>query len=157
MSDEVMWRRDGTPVPVEYSSFPILDSGKITGAVVTVADITERKLAEERLRQSEQLFRSIFENAQIGISFFNVDTRVISPNRALQEMLGYTENELSRLNRWDEISHPDERASCAERYSELALTRCHRHPSSRKMDATRPGAEPIENSKPQEASTARKP
>ena len=67
---EVIWRRDGTPVPVEYSSFPILEGGMITGAVVTVVDITERKRAEEKLRESEQLFRSIFENAQIGIALF---------------------------------------------------------------------------------------
>ena len=119
LGDEVMWRRDGTPVPVEYSSFPIRENGSITGAVVTVVDITERRRSEERLRQSEQLFRSIFENAQIGISFYNIDTRVISPNRALQEMLGYSEEELSHLARWDEISHPDERAVCAERYAEL--------------------------------------
>jgi two-component system sensor histidine kinase/response regulator len=119
LSNEVMWRRDGTPIPVEYSSFPIVENGKITGAVVTVVDITERKRAEERLRESEELFRSIFENAQIGISFYNIATQVISPNRALQEMLGYTEGELSHLARWDEISHPDERADSAERYAEL--------------------------------------
>jgi two-component system, sensor histidine kinase and response regulator len=75
--------------------------------------------AEGALHASEQLFRSIFENAQIGISFFKIDTQGIFPNRALQEMLGYTEIELGRLERWDEISHPDERASCAERYAEL--------------------------------------
>ena len=33
---EVMWRRDGIPIPVQYSSFPILEGGMITGAVVTV-------------------------------------------------------------------------------------------------------------------------
>ena len=43
----------------------------------------------------------------------------IFPNRALQEMLGYSEKELGHLERWDEISHPDERASSAERYGEL--------------------------------------
>ena len=119
VDDEVMWRQIGTPIPVEYSSFPILEGGKVTGAVVTVVDITERKRAEEKLRASEQLFRSIFENAQIGISFFNIDEQAISPNRALQEMLGYSEKELGNLEKWDEISHPDERAACAERYAEL--------------------------------------
>jgi two-component system, sensor histidine kinase and response regulator len=119
LAAEVMWRRDGTPIPVEYSSFPMFESGRLTGAVVTVVDITERKRAEERLQESEQLFRSIFENAQIGISFFNIATKSISPNRALQEMLGYTEEELGHLEKWDGISHPDERDVCAERYAEL--------------------------------------
>jgi two-component system, sensor histidine kinase and response regulator len=116
---EVIWRRDGTPVPVEYSSFPILEGGRITGAVVTVVDITERKRAEGKVRESEQLFRSIFENAQIGIGVFRIDKQELSPNRALQEMLGYSEEELGRLETWDEITHPDERASDAKRYGEL--------------------------------------
>jgi PAS domain S-box-containing protein len=119
VDDEVMWRRDGTPIPVEYSSFPILEEGRITGAVVTVVDITERKRAEEKVRASEQLFRSIFENAQIGIGVFNIDKQELSPNRALQEMLGYTEKELSRLETWDQITPPDESALDAKRYGEL--------------------------------------
>ena len=44
--------------------------------------------------------------------------RVFS-NRALHEMLGYTAEELSHFEKWDEIIHPDERASGAERYAEL--------------------------------------
>ena len=124
VDDEVMWRRDGTPIPVEYSSFPILEDGKVMGAVVTVLDITERKRAEEKLRESEQLFRSIFEDAQIGISFFDINEQVISPNRALQEMLGYSEKELSHLEKWDEISHPEDRTACARRYAELVQGKC---------------------------------
>jgi PAS domain S-box-containing protein len=123
VDNEVMWRRDGTPIPVEYSSFPIREDGKITGAVVTVVGITDRKRAEEKLQASEQLFRSIFENAQIGIGVFKIDTRELSPNRALQEMLGYSEKELSRLETWDEITHPDESASDAKRYAELVQGR----------------------------------
>ena len=120
---DVIWRQDGTPISVEYSSFPILEDGKITGAVVTVLDVTERKRTEEKVRASEQLFRSIFENAQIGIGVFKIDKQELSPNRALQEMLGYSEAELRRLQTWDEITLPDERVSDAKRYGELVQGR----------------------------------
>jgi PAS domain S-box-containing protein len=119
IDSELIWRRDGTPVPVEYSSFPILEDGVITGAVVTLIDITERKRAEERLRSSEQLFRSIFENAQIGIAYFNIENQKHISNRALHEMLGYSGEELNSLGQWDEIVTPEERVSGAERYAEL--------------------------------------
>jgi PAS domain S-box-containing protein len=119
VDDEVIWRRDGTPIAVEYSSFPILEGGKITGAVVTVSEITERKRAKEALEASEKLFRSIFENSQIGIGVFKIDSQEHISNRALHEMLDYTGEELSRVEQWDEIVPAKERGACAERYAEL--------------------------------------
>jgi len=116
---EVLWRRDGTSIPVEYSSFPILEDGKITGAVVTFVDISERKQAEEKLSASEQLFRSVFEDAQVGIGVYKVQTKEHFSNRALHEMLDYSGEELSRLDQWDEIAHPYERVIGAERYAAL--------------------------------------
>ena len=119
VDDEVIWRRDGTPIAVEYSSFPIFEGGEITGAVVTVSDITERKRAKEALEARERLFRSIFENSQIGIGVFKIDSQEHISNRALHEMLDYTGEELSRVEQWDEIVPTEERAACAERYAEL--------------------------------------
>ena len=84
-----------------------------------VEDITERKRAQEGMKANEQLFRSIFENAQIGIAYFKIDTQEHISNRALHEMLGYSGEELSRLGQWDEIVAPEERASGAERYAAL--------------------------------------
>lgn len=48
--DDVFWRKDGTSFHVEYMSAPIMDFGKILGAVTTFRDITERRKAEETIR-----------------------------------------------------------------------------------------------------------
>jgi PAS domain S-box-containing protein len=53
VSDEVFWRRDGRAFPVEYSSQPLVEGGEVRGAVVTFADITDRKAAEAELRQAK--------------------------------------------------------------------------------------------------------
>ncbi|MDQ2809651.1 MAG: ATP-binding protein, partial [Chloroflexota bacterium] len=46
ITDEVLWRRDGIPLPVDYSSYPILEDGVNSGAVVTFVDIRARRQAE---------------------------------------------------------------------------------------------------------------
>ncbi len=50
VSDEVFWRKDGTPFPVEYVSTPIWENLKLRGAVVVFKDISERKHAEEEIQ-----------------------------------------------------------------------------------------------------------
>ena len=51
ITDEVYWRKDGSSLPVEYTSTPIYEEGMLTGAVVAFKDISERKHAEEVLKQ----------------------------------------------------------------------------------------------------------
>jgi PAS domain S-box-containing protein len=64
IDSEVLWRRDGTPIPVEYSSYPVVKDGAVDGAIVTFVDITERKRTEQKLRESEERFRLLAENAK---------------------------------------------------------------------------------------------
>ena len=59
--DEVFWRKDGACFPVEFWSHPISRESRTIGAVITFVDITERKQAEEALRKSEQLKRSLLD------------------------------------------------------------------------------------------------
>lgn len=64
----------------------------------TAQDVTERKLAEERLRESEDRFRSIFEHAMDGIMIGDVvRKRHVEANRAICAMLGYSHDELINL------------------------------------------------------------
>jgi PAS domain S-box-containing protein len=66
-------------------------------------DITERKLAEE----SKERFRSVFECSAVGMALVGHDGRWIQVNRALCEMLGYSEQELLATN-FQSLSHPDD-------------------------------------------------
>lgn len=50
VDNEVFWRKDGTAIPVEYTSTPIIERGHLVGAVVMFRDISDRKQAEEQLR-----------------------------------------------------------------------------------------------------------
>ncbi|MFK7860511.1 MAG: sigma 54-interacting transcriptional regulator [Granulosicoccus sp.] len=50
VNNEVFWRKDGTSIPVEYTSTPIVDSGNLIGAVIVFRDMTERHNNEETLR-----------------------------------------------------------------------------------------------------------
>ena len=59
VDDEVYWRKDGTSFPVEYSSFPVLEQGQVTGAVVVFLDITARKRAEQQLTTSHDQLRKL--------------------------------------------------------------------------------------------------
>jgi len=53
IDDEVLWRADGSAFSAEYSSHPIVEHGRVQGAVVTFVDIGERKRAHELLRVRE--------------------------------------------------------------------------------------------------------
>jgi PAS domain S-box-containing protein len=62
---EVLWRADGSSFSAEYSSYPVIDQGRVVGAVVTLIDISERKAAEAQLAQArEQLERRVDERTQ---------------------------------------------------------------------------------------------
>ena len=54
MDDEVLWRKDGTAFPVEYWSYPLNRGKQTIGAVVSFLDITERKLAEQKLKAANE-------------------------------------------------------------------------------------------------------
>ncbi|MDF5717822.1 MAG: MHYT domain-containing protein [Rhizonema sp. NSF051] len=57
VDSEVLWHSDGTAFAAEYSSYPIIESLEIKGAVVTFRDVTQRRQAEEALRHSETQLR----------------------------------------------------------------------------------------------------
>ncbi|GAH41710.1 unnamed protein product, partial [marine sediment metagenome] len=71
------------------------EKGNVISYFATVKDITERKLIEERLRESEERHRRLFEEARDGIFVAEVETGVlIDCNRAAVELVGREKSEL---------------------------------------------------------------
>jgi PAS domain S-box-containing protein len=79
-------------------------------AVVAVArDVTARKTAEEALRQSERLYRTVIEQVTENICLVDVETRsIVGSNPAFRETLGYTEQELNQMTLYDIVAHDQE-------------------------------------------------
>lgn len=80
---------------------------KIVGVCCFLIDITERKLFESLLQQSEERFRHSFEYAAASICLIGLDFRFQKVNNAFVEMLGYTETELKQMN-FSDITLPED-------------------------------------------------
>jgi PAS domain S-box-containing protein len=81
---------------------------KLHGIVSTISDITDRKRAEQALRDSEARFRQTFELAGSGIATVDLQGHFLRVNRGLCSMLGYSADDLVGRS-VKEISHPDDR------------------------------------------------
>lgn len=87
---------------------PVKDKdGKIIYVVETVENITERKQAQDTLQESEERFRKIFEEGQLGMALVGRDYQIIDANNKLCQMLGYTREELTKL-KFTDFTHPDD-------------------------------------------------
>jgi PAS domain S-box-containing protein len=102
-------RKDGSVFYADINSFPIVLSGK-TYLMGIFRDITEHKRTEGNLKESEQRFKSIFDNAGDGILLADTETKKFHlGNNAICKMLGYKPEEIKNLTVSD--IHPKEHLS----------------------------------------------
>jgi PAS domain S-box-containing protein len=78
---------------------PIKNNGRVTDVILISRDITDQKRANEKLKESEETFRSIFENAGDGILIADLKNRkFVMVNKKICRMLGYGKKELLKLD-----------------------------------------------------------
>ncbi|MBX7170242.1 MAG: PAS domain S-box protein [Pyrinomonadaceae bacterium] len=99
--DFLFTRPDGKLIWLLVSFSPISDHGEFQGLLYMAADITERKNAENMLRESEERFRVLFEQSPIGGMIIDKNASIIDCNESASKMLGYTQDELKQLRIMD--------------------------------------------------------
>jgi PAS domain S-box-containing protein len=101
-------RKDGRLYHEEMTITPVLDAdGAAANFIAIKQDITERKQAEEALRQANERIEKLLGANVIGIAEFDA-TKIVSANRALLDMTGYSERDVARGRiDWREITPPE--------------------------------------------------
>ena len=104
--------KDGRELWVAMHSAFTHDKGVVDGALVVAEDITARKMAEEKLQESEARFRLVAEAAKVLVYELDFESGEVTVFRGLGELLGYKPKEVSLNNEWwmNQI-HPDDKAA----------------------------------------------
>ncbi|PYI91600.1 MAG: hypothetical protein DME97_13310 [Verrucomicrobia bacterium] len=115
------YRKDGSRVWISENTRAVHSpNGEILYFEGIFEDITDRKRAEEALRESEERFRTIFEQAPLGISEGEIATaRFINANQRYIDILGYTIDELRKLT-FRDYTHPDDLQKDLVEFQKLA-------------------------------------
>lgn len=106
--------KDQRVIPVEASAKTIFDQlGRPIAMAGIMRNISVRKKAERALQESEERFRLAFENANIGVWLIDLEGALLRVNNRMCQILGYTQDELERMNVDDvtyreDISVPDD-------------------------------------------------
>ena len=97
----ITYADDGHRELLETLKTPMRDSqGKLIGVLGIARDITERKRAEEALRESEEKLRGLYELSPLGIALTDMNGRYIEFNEAFRKITGYPVDELKELDYW---------------------------------------------------------
>jgi len=106
--DTTMQSKDGRKIDVSLALSPIRDSsGEVVAVSAVARDVGKRVHAEKKLRESEERFREVFENAPVGVCVCGLDGRYLQVNAAVCRMLGYSAQELMEFT-WMDVTHPDD-------------------------------------------------
>ena len=115
-------RRDGSELWTVVAVSALLDAaGNFQGSFAMFTDITERKLLEESLRQSEEKFRTVADFTYDWETWVGPDNKPIYVSPSCRRLTGYTVEEFMANPRLlEEITHPDDRGLIKDHFQHIS-------------------------------------
>ncbi len=102
-SGETLITHDSTEVKgknlyTETRKIPIIENNKVSQVLTIVRDVTERKLYEEKIKESEEKYRHLFENSPYFIMLLDESLNIVDYNRTTEHIVGYNRDDLIGKN-----------------------------------------------------------
>ncbi len=107
------WKQDGSKINLDVRGAPLLQSGELRGVVVDFRDVTEQLAVQQRLEDTANRLRTLFETVRSGLMVIGPNMVPITCNEAIAEMLGTSSDELLSQS-IDVFLLPEERQIVAE-------------------------------------------
>ena len=119
-------RKDGKKIWVEIREFPSVENGKTIAILGSITEITEKKVTLEKLKESEEKFRTIFENKGTATGLFMSDGIIQDCNKFFVELTACTKEEIVGKMNWSSFIMKDD------------LERLQKYSSDRDKEGTSP-------------------
>jgi two-component system, sensor histidine kinase and response regulator len=109
-------KKDGNGFPVELIIAPRFENGKFVGALLSYHDITHRKIAEQKLQQSEERLSIAIQGAQDGVWDWYLLSGEVIVSALYAEMLGYSKEEFTpfTVETWLDMLHPEDKENSTQ-------------------------------------------
>ncbi len=112
-----MFRKDGSTIWTEVKASLLYDDqGRPEGILGITRDITERKKAEQALKESEEYYRAIFEHTATANMILAEDTTVLSANANFEKTMGYSKKDIENKMSWTKFVVDEDLAVMMERH-----------------------------------------
>jgi len=131
----VTYASDGHRVLLETTKTPMRDEqGHLIGVLGVGHDITERKLAELAIANSEKQLRFVLEGAELGFWDWDIAAGTVDRNARWAEMLGYTYSEIAQTTKqWTDFIHPEDREKAWESINAVLTGQASMHRAEYRM------------------------